>query len=103
VDHRVVLHVAAVADPDVVAVAAQHRAEPNARVAAEVHSTDDGCARRDEELVADGLHAMRTEVVDHACYFFAFAWFATACAAAAIAAASPRYSARFVLRRASSS
>ncbi len=89
VDHRGVLDVATVANPNVVAVAAQHRAEPDARVAPEEHAADDGGARRDEELVAKRLHPEIAEIVKHrrssAAYFFAFAWSATAFAAAAIA------------------
>ncbi len=72
VDHGGVLHVRVVADADVIDVAAQHGAEPDVGMAAQEDSADDGRARRDVELVADGLHAMCAEVVEHG-YFFALA------------------------------
>ena len=67
-----VLHVGVVAEADVVDVAAKHGAEPDVRVSAQEHAADDGRARRDVELVADRLHAIRAEIVEHG-YFFALA------------------------------
>src|SRR6185503_13828781 len=103
VNDRRVLHVRVVADANVVDVASEHGTEPDIGMAAQEHAADHGSARRDVELVAAGLHAMCSEVVEHGYFFLALAWLATASAAAAIAAASPRYSARVGLRSASSS
>ena len=50
----------------------KHGAEPDVGVAAQEDAADDGRARCDVELVADGLHAIRAEVVQHG-YFFALA------------------------------
>ena len=72
VDDGRVLHVRIVADADVVDVAAQDGVEPDVRVAAQEHAADDGRARRDIEVIADGLDAMGTEIVEHD-YFFALA------------------------------